>query len=246
MLVQDDAEITGALAHLFERIAPAAEQVDERHAFGIEQLEGKPQPLGRVLDLHKGICHLGQQVLAPAQVAALITKCDAHARERVLRLAGAVCRLGRPPGEALQCHVQRLLLDARRLGGETQLLECLHTDADLVGRLADGIRRRDRAVDQRREAANRRHTRERATQRADAGAQQLGLAAEPLQPARGALAHALDAPQALLAALADRHQLGLDLATALDCEADGVAVPASGHGSVRVLRSGACGCCGRS
>jgi hypothetical protein len=43
----------------------------------------------------------------------------------------------------------------------------------------------------------------------NAGAQQLRLAAKSLQPARGALAARLDAVQALLAALADRDQLGL-------------------------------------
>ena len=39
----------------------------------------------------------------------------------------------------------------------------------------------------------------------DARAQQLRLATEALQPARGTLARALNALQALLAALADRH-----------------------------------------
>ena len=79
---------------------------------------------------------------------------------------------------------------------------------------------------------------ERATERADAGAQQLRLAAEALQPARGALARALDALQALLAALADRDQLGLDLATAFDRQADRVGLRASGHGSVCLSCSG--------
>ena len=48
-----------------------------------------------------------------------------------------------------------------------------------------------------------------ATGRADVGAQQLRLGAEPLQPTGRALARALDALKALLAALADRDQLGL-------------------------------------
>jgi hypothetical protein len=46
------------------------------------------------------------------------------------------------------------------------------------------------------------------------------LAAKPLQPTRDALARALDALETLLAALADRDQLGLDLAAALDRQAD--------------------------
>jgi hypothetical protein len=45
--------------------------------------------------------------------------------------------------------------------------------------------------------------------------------AEPARP--------VDALQALLAALADRDQLGLDLAAALDREADSVSLGASGH-----------------
>ena len=56
-----------------------------------------------------------------------------------------------------------------------------------------------------------------------------------LQPARGALARALDALQALLAALADGDQLGLDLPAALDRQADRIRLRASGHGSVHAL-----------
>ena len=119
-----------------------------------------------------------------------------------------------------------------RLGGEAQLLQRLDPDADLVGGLADRIRRRDRAIDQRAETTDRRSADQRATERADAGAQQLRLAAEALQPAGGALARALDALQALLAALADRDQLGLDLPAALDRQADGVGVRTSGHVSI--------------
>ena len=149
MLVQDDAEVTGALAHLLERAAAAAEQVDQRHALGIEQLEGEPHPLGRILDAGEGVGDVGEQVLAAAQVAALVAQRDAHLRQRVLGLAGALRRLGRTAGEALQRHVERLLLDAGRLGGEAQLLQRLDADPDLVGGLADRIRRRDRAIDQR-------------------------------------------------------------------------------------------------
>jgi hypothetical protein len=139
-------------------------------------------------------------------------------------------RLGSTAGEALQRHIQRLLLDHGGLGSEAQLLQRLHADADLVRGLADGIRRRGRAIDQCSEATDRRSTDERATECADAGAQQLRLAIQALQPARRALARALDALQALLAALADRDQLGLDRPTALDRPADGIGVDASGHG----------------
>jgi hypothetical protein len=241
VLVQDDAEVTGALPHLIERIAAAAEQVDQRHALGIEQLEGEPHALRRVLDAGEGIRDVGEQVLAAAQVAALVAERDAHARQRVLRLAGALRGLGRTPGEALQRHVEGLLLDPGRLGSEAQLLQRLDPHPDLVCGLADRIRGRDRAIDQRSETTDRRGADKGATERADARAQQLRLAAQALQPAGGALPRALDALQALLAALADRDQLGLDLPAALDRQADGIGVVASGHGSVRVVRSNGSG-----
>jgi hypothetical protein len=72
VLVQHDAEVTGALAHLLQGPAAIAQQVDQRHAFGIEQLERKPHPLGRILDPGEGVGDIAEQVLAPAQVAALI------------------------------------------------------------------------------------------------------------------------------------------------------------------------------
>ena len=73
---------------------------------------------------------------------------------------------------------------------------------------------------------------ERAAQRTDAGARQLRLAAKTLQPAGGALARGLDALKALLAALVDRDQLGLELAAAPDRQANGVRGRASGRDSV--------------
>jgi hypothetical protein len=59
----------------------------------------------------------------------------------------ALAPVGGAAGEALQRHVERLLLDARRLGGEAQLLQRLDADPDLVCGLADRIRCTDRAVD---------------------------------------------------------------------------------------------------
>jgi len=106
VLVQDNAEVTSAVAHLFERAAAIAQQVDERNALGIEQLEREPHPLGRILDAGEGVGDVDQQVLAPAQVAALVAQRDPHLRESVLRLARALRRLGRPAGEALQRHVE--------------------------------------------------------------------------------------------------------------------------------------------
>ena len=106
----------------------------------------------------------------------------------------------------MEGHVEGLLLDPGRLGGEAQLLQRLDPE--------------DRTVHQRREAANRGHASERAARCADAGAQQLGLAAQVLEPAGAFAACRLDALQALLAALADRDQLRLDLTAALDRQAD--------------------------
>jgi hypothetical protein len=185
---------------------------------------------------------------AAAKVAALVAERDAHLRQRVLRLARAWRGLRRTTGEALQRHVERLLLEAGCLGGKPQLLQRLHADPDLVGGLADRIRRRDGSIDQGSEAAHRGHSSERHAERPDTGAQQLRLAAEAFQPARGALARALDPLQALLAALADRNELGLDLSDTVDRQADGIGVRASGHRSVCVLRSGTCerGACRRS
>jgi hypothetical protein len=68
MLVEDNPEVTRPLAHLFERTAAVAEQVDERHALGIEQLEREAHPLGRVLNAGKRVRDIGEQILAPAQV----------------------------------------------------------------------------------------------------------------------------------------------------------------------------------
>ena len=53
VLVEHDAEVTGALAHLVKSAAAVAQQIDQRHALGIEQLEGEPHPLGRVSILAK-------------------------------------------------------------------------------------------------------------------------------------------------------------------------------------------------
>jgi hypothetical protein len=229
VLVQDDAEVTRPLAHLFQRAPAMAQQVDERHTLGVEQLEGEPDALGRILDPGKRVGDVTEQILAPAQIAALVAESNAHLRQRVLGLARALRRLGRAPDKALQRHVERLLLGPGRLGGKPQLLQSLDPDPDLVRGLADRIRRRDRAIDQRREPTDRGNARERAAERADARAQQLRLPAEAPQPARGTLTCPLDALQALLTALADRDQLGLDLPAALDREADRVGLGVSGH-----------------
>jgi hypothetical protein len=90
-----------------------------------------------------------------------------------------------------------------------------------------------RAVDQGGEAADPGHARERATEGANAGAQQLRLAAKPLQPARSAVARALDALKALLAALADEISSALDRRRIQYVWVCGAMVQRSLDGSVR-------------
>jgi hypothetical protein len=75
---------------------------------------------------------------------------------------------------------------------------------------------------------------ERTAQRADAGAQQLRLAAEALQPTRRLIARGLDALQALLAALAHRDQVGLDLPPPSTARRIAYVLRVSGHGSPRL------------
>jgi hypothetical protein len=147
-LIEHDAEIASPLTHLLECIAAAAEQVDQRDALGVEQLEGKPHPFGRVLDAGEGVGDVAEQILAPAHVAALVTQRDAQLGKSVLRLAGALRGLGGAPSKALQRHIQHLLLDAGGLGGEAQLLQRLDANPDRIGGLGDRIRCRDRAIDQ--------------------------------------------------------------------------------------------------
>jgi hypothetical protein len=60
-------------------------------------------------------------------------------------------------------------------GSKPQLLQRLDANADLVDRLADRIRSRDRAVDQDGKAVDRRESDQRAAECPDAGAQQLRL-----------------------------------------------------------------------
>jgi 4'-phosphopantetheinyl transferase EntD len=55
VLVEHDAEVAGALAHLVQSTTAVAQEVDERHTLGIEQLEGEPHALGRIFDPGEGI-----------------------------------------------------------------------------------------------------------------------------------------------------------------------------------------------
>ena len=100
----------------------------------------------------------------------------------------AVGGLGHSVDEALQRHVQRLPLDPERLGGKRSSCSASTPTPILSAVLPIRIRRRDRAIDQRRDPTDSGNARERAAEGADAGAQQLRLAAQALQPARGALA----------------------------------------------------------
>ena len=61
-------------------------------------------------------------------------------RQSILSLPSALRGLGCSPGEPLQRHVEGLLLDARSLGGEPQLLQRLDLDPNRVRGLTDGLR----------------------------------------------------------------------------------------------------------
>jgi len=103
-------------------------------------------------------------------------------------------RLGGAPGEALQRHIQHLLLDACERCRKAQLLQRLDADTDLARGLADRICRSERASGQTGEAADHRSADQRATESTNPRAQALRLASQPLQPARGALARAHHPP----------------------------------------------------
>jgi hypothetical protein len=86
-------------------------------------------------------------------------------------LVQGVRRLRRPGGRSAEArHIERLLLYARERCSKTQLLQRLHANPDLACGLADGIG----------ETADSGDSGERATERADAGARQLPLAAKRL------------------------------------------------------------------
>jgi hypothetical protein len=150
VLVQDDAEVTGPLAQLFQRAAAVAQQVDERDALGIEQLEGEAYPLGRVLGAGEGVGDITDQILAPPQVAALIAErepicASASLASPVPGAASAARRVKRRSAMSSVCCSSPDALAANRSSCSPS------TPTDLVRDLADGIRR-DRAIDQRSEA----------------------------------------------------------------------------------------------
>ena len=107
-----------------------------------------------------------------------------RARDYPLDLARPLRRLGDAAGEALQRHVEGALLDAGEPRREPELLERLDTDADLVGRLADGVGGADGPIDESREAARRDDAGESPGEGADAEAQALDSLAEPNQTPR--------------------------------------------------------------
>ena len=185
--------------------------------------------LGDVLD----------QSRATRRLPALVAQRNAHLRQRVLGLARALRRLGGPAGEALQrqsrvcCSTpEPSRRSAAPAAPRRRPRSCRRScRSHSPPKWIDRPERRDRRP-WRRLRARLRGT--------DAGAQQLRLTAEALQPARGTLARALDALQALLAALADRDQLGLDLTAALDRQPNRVGMGASSHGSACELGFGSC------
>ena len=71
-------------------------------------------------------------MLALAEIAALVAESDAHLHQRVLRLTGTLS-LGRAPGEALQRHVERLLLNATGRVWQTRTFPCAPAPLQTLG-----------------------------------------------------------------------------------------------------------------
>ena len=77
------------------------------------------------------------------------------------------------------------MFDPRQARRIAQFLKRLDTDTELVGGLANGVGRFQRAVDQRRQAADRGDAGECAGQKPDAAAQRCGALGERSQATRG-------------------------------------------------------------
>ncbi len=162
----------------------------------------------------------------------LVLERDAHLRQRLLGLAGSLGRLGDAPGKALQGHVHGALLDTGELGRVTQFLQGLDADADLVGRLAHRVSGADRPVDQGGQTADCGDAGKRATEGPHADPQRLGPVGQIGETPRCRGARPINLLERPLSALTDGDQLGLDLAAALDCQADRIGVLGLGHQSV--------------
>ena len=182
--VQHDAEVASPLAHLFQCATAVAQQVDERHALGIEELERKPHPLGWVLDAGKGVGYIAEQ-------SSLLRSLPLWSRSAMPICASASFASPLPsrprPRRVKRCSpCPASAARPRKPSRRSAAPAAPRRRRRSCRRSCRCIRGRDRAVDQRSEAADRRNPDQRATKGADAGAQQLRLAAEPLQPARGA------------------------------------------------------------
>ena len=183
VFVEHDAEIAGPLADGFQCRAAADQHVDHRDTFGIEQLEGEPQPLRRVPGILEGLGDVVQKVFGAADVAVLIAKSDAHVRESLLRFARTLGRFGGAPGEPLQPHIQGGLLDPGQLCRIAKLLQGRGTNPQLVRSLADGVGGRDRPVDQQRDAAAGGNAGDHTAQEPHAAAQARGTIAQAAESA---------------------------------------------------------------
>ena len=85
--IEHDAEVTGSLPHFLEHAAAPWSRLTSATPSESNGFEGEPDALGRVLDAGKRVGDLAAQVLAAAEVPALVTERDAHLRQRVPRLA---------------------------------------------------------------------------------------------------------------------------------------------------------------
>jgi hypothetical protein len=122
VLVENDAEVTGGVRISSSAPLPSQSRLTSATPSESNSLK-KAHTSARIFDPREGIGDVAEQILAQAQVAALIAQRNAHLRQSVLGLARALQRLGRAPGEALQRHIERLLLDTGSLRGKAQFLQ---------------------------------------------------------------------------------------------------------------------------
>jgi hypothetical protein len=226
MLVEDDAQVTSPLAHLLESPATVAQEIDQRHAFGVEQLEREPHPLRGILDPDEGVGDISKQLLAPAQVAALVAqRASSSFASLVPCAASAARRVKRCSAMSRVCCSTPNAFAAKRsscsASTPTPILSAVLPIASAaeIERSTSAPRPPTVAVPIRAPPSVRIPVRSSSAWRPS-----------PFSPPE-ARARALDALQALLSALADRDQLSLDLAAAFDCQADRIGVTSECHRS---------------
>ena len=137
VLFGQDAKPLGFIASLPNGGAAPLEHVDHAHAFGVEQLERDAHTHRRISDIPHRVGDVFEHVAGRTQAAFSVSERDAEEFERPACLARAVRRLGRPPRETLESHVESANRDAGEIGGVLQALKLDDAEAELVRRLGE-------------------------------------------------------------------------------------------------------------